>query len=65
MNQPTRPEVVRLRRSGLWIVWGCPWPDRQWCGPYRTEREARHGDGGLDDIRRAVEMGECNVDSTG
>ena len=53
VTMPGKPEVVQLRRSGVWIVWGCPWPDRRWCGPYDTRKEAE-GDYGLRGIKRSI-----------
>ena len=56
VKMPTSPEVVRLRRSGLWVVWGLPWTDRRWCGPYRSQKEALRGEGGLRDIAHAIRL---------
>ncbi len=52
-RMPDSPEVIQLRRSGRWIVWGCPWADCRWCGPYETRKEAG-GDDGLRGIKQAI-----------
>lgn len=54
VRMPSEPTVIRLRRSGRWVVWGCPWPSCRVCGPYRTQVEALRGDGGLQAIKRAI-----------
>lgn len=54
MKMPDKPEVVRLRRSGRWVVWGCPWPDVRVCGPYKTRADALHGEGGLSAIKKSI-----------
>lgn len=51
MRMPERPEVVRAKKSGRWIVWGCPWTDCQWCGPYKTRAEAEEG---VQAVKRAI-----------